>query len=100
MILPKPVDRRSYLYFGELDEGETFKIGFSCDLPQRQRALRYTLRAPGFRIRWFRPGGALLEMRLHGKFAAHALGRELFRFTGPNPVAEVDAAYRDLMERR
>lgn len=87
--LPLP----AYVYLGRLADG-TYKIGWTTRLRARQSEVRVDFRDPCFVIVWSALGGPDAELALHAAFADIRIGRrELFDFTGRDPIAEVQAAY-------
>lgn len=93
--------RAPYVYLGALSSQPLYKIGFSTNPRKRQAELRSEYCDPWFEMRWHALGGPELEQRLHEYFADIRIGaRELFDFTGRDPLAEVQQAYNLLRSNR
>lgn len=83
---PKSIafDRASCIYFAQRDDGAV-KIGWSSDVMRRVAELRKATGANVILLAAF-PGDKPDELRLHARFAAHALDGEWFA-----PNREIDA---------
>ncbi|MFD8724994.1 GIY-YIG nuclease family protein [Streptomyces sp. NPDC059629] len=91
-------DRSVYALSSQADP-ETVKIGVSQDVGARRKSLQ-SGSGPPLVVRWTSSGGGWLEDRLHGRFAARALGREWFDFRDTaDPVQMIAQAVQELLRQ-
>jgi len=85
---PADNERSSVVYLIGSPDSRLVKIGRSDDVPQRLADIQRMSPVP-LTVLWTTPGGAVLEARLHRRFAGHRAHGEWFDFRDNDPIETV-----------